>query len=220
MQKYRLALGSQDYGLHSTFIDAICNVVRGKHDDNNHFCDCTIVKFDINEKNNNNGIYDYNKFAGDLESTPCPYVVFIIYKKDSVKHKNPLNIGYENTTYIGISDKANFYPQASAQCDASTFYGITSDKYIPLPTCILLDKGEDLTQFSVLCFLFDGKCDVTLIPRIEKIMRDNENCDFDKFLGKDGSLLFNYCLGLECNSLQMVKHTVCKMRYIGIERKG
>ena len=171
-----------------------------------------------NEKNNNNGIHNYNKFAGDLESTPCPYVVFIIYKKDSVK--NPLNIGYEDTTYIGISDKANFYPQASAQCDASTFYGITSDKYIPLPTCILLDKGEDLTQFSVLCFLFDGKCDVTLIPRIEKIMRDNENCDFDKFLGKDGSLLFNYCLGLECNSLQMVKHTVCKMRYIGIERKG
>lgn len=216
MQKYRLAFSSKDYGLQSTFIGAICNIARGKHNDGNHFCDCTVVKFDINENNNNNEDYSYNNFAEDLSSAPCPYVFFIIYKKDSVK--NPLHIEYEDINYIGISDKANFYPQASAH--DSIFYEITSDKYIPLPACILLDKGENLTQFSVLCLLFDGKCDVTLIPRIKNFMMNNQTCDFDNFFGEMGLAPFYYYSEIEPNSLQIVEHTVCKMRYIEIERKG
>lgn len=218
MQKDKITFSSKDCGLQSTFIDAICNIARGKHNDGNHFCDCTVVKFDINENNNNNEDYSYNNFAEDLSSAPCPYVVFIIYKKDSVK--NPLHIEYEDITYIGISDKANFYPQTSAKCYDSIFYGITSEKYIPLPACILLDKGENLTQFSVLCLLFDGKCDVTLIPRIEKFMRNNQTCDLDNFFGEMELILFYYRSGIGRNSLQMVKHTVCKMHYIEIERKG
>ena len=190
-----------------TLIEWISNVVGN---------DCSVVKINLNDRENIASNYDYDDFANDLDLSSCPYITFILYEDDSSKPQ------IDDIKYIGISKKGSFYPKDTSECEAVTFYGIKVAKYIPLPMSISiqlsLNEEIDISNLSVLCLLFDGNCDVALIDRIEKFMEKHQSCNIKCFFNEDQVTELVFALNPSCDSWKMVSHILCDMRYIEVKK--